>query len=85
MLIFGVYGGITLCYGKLKKNEQKETNRRNEKVKFEPFVSVVVPTHNEEMIISKKIDAPSSLNVREPVQYLLHDKSEKFGSRRQIF
>ena len=56
ILIFGLYGVIALYYGKLKKNEREGTNERNEKVKFEPFVSVVVPTHNEEMIVSKKIE-----------------------------
>lgn len=62
MLIFGLYGVITLYYGKLKKNERKGTSERNEKVKFEPFVSVVVPTHNEEMIVSKKIENLLSSN-----------------------
>jgi cellulose synthase/poly-beta-1,6-N-acetylglucosamine synthase-like glycosyltransferase len=56
ILIFGLYGVITLFYGKLKKNGREGTNEGNEKVEFEPFVSVVVPTHNEEMIVSKKIE-----------------------------
>ncbi len=60
ILIFGVYGGFAIYYGKLKKNEREGINERNEEVTFEPLVSVVVPTHNEGMIISKKIE-----NLRE--------------------
>jgi len=55
-LIFGLYGAITLYYGKLKRNEREGISEGNEKGKFEPFISVVVPTHNEEIIISKKIE-----------------------------
>ena len=77
VLIFGLYGGITLCYGKLKKNEQKETNERNEKVKFEPFVSVVVPTHNEEMIVSKKIENVLASNYpSEKLEIIFADDSD---------
>jgi len=77
VLIFGLYGGITLYYGKLKKNEQKETNERNEKVKFEPFVSVVVPTHNEEMIISKKIENVLASNYpSEKLEIIFADDSD---------
>jgi cellulose synthase/poly-beta-1,6-N-acetylglucosamine synthase-like glycosyltransferase len=45
-----------LYYGKLKRNKREERSERDADVKFEPFVSVVIPTHNEEMIISKKIE-----------------------------
>ena len=54
--VFGLYGVIVLYYGRLKKNESEGTTEQNEKARFEPFVSVVVPSHNEEMIISKKIE-----------------------------
>jgi biofilm PGA synthesis N-glycosyltransferase PgaC len=56
VVIFGLYGVIVLYYGRLKVNEPEGTNEQNEKARFEPFVSVVVPSHNEEMIISKKIE-----------------------------
>jgi cellulose synthase/poly-beta-1,6-N-acetylglucosamine synthase-like glycosyltransferase len=56
VLIFGLYGAIILYYGKIKKNGREGTGEGNEKVEFEPFVSVVVPTHNEETVISKKIE-----------------------------
>ncbi len=53
-LIFGLYGVIILYYGKLKKSK-KRTGHKADK-KFEPFVSIVTPTHNEEKIVSKKIE-----------------------------
>jgi cellulose synthase/poly-beta-1,6-N-acetylglucosamine synthase-like glycosyltransferase len=55
VLIFGVYGAIIFYYGKIR-GRNKEKGEQEADVKFEPFVSVVVPTHNEELIISKKID-----------------------------
>lgn len=77
VLIFGLYGCITLHYGKLKKDKQKETNKRNEKVKFEPFVSVVIPTHNEEMIISKKIENVLASNYpSEKLEIIFADDSD---------
>jgi cellulose synthase/poly-beta-1,6-N-acetylglucosamine synthase-like glycosyltransferase len=56
VLIFGLYGAIIIYYGKFKKNGQEGTGKGDGKVEFKPFVSVVVATHNEEMIISKKIE-----------------------------
>lgn len=61
-LIFGVYGAIILYYAKLKKNKKLAKNYQYGNVKFEPFVSVVVPTHNEGMIISKKIENLLDIN-----------------------
>jgi cellulose synthase/poly-beta-1,6-N-acetylglucosamine synthase-like glycosyltransferase len=51
--VFILYGAI-LVYYKYKK--QPNSKEYNEDVKFEPSVSVVIPTHNEESIISKKIE-----------------------------
>lgn len=63
VLIFGLYGAIILYYGKLKKKKPEERNEMNTTdVKFEPLVSVVVPTHNEEITISKKIENLLSSN-----------------------
>jgi len=76
LFIFGLYGVITLYYGKLKKKEREGTSERNEKVEFEPFVSVVVPTHNEEMIVSKKIENILASNYpREKLEIIFVDDS----------
>ncbi len=53
-LIFGLYGVIILYYGKLKKSKKRTGHKADNK--FEPFVSIVTPTHNEEKIVSKKIE-----------------------------
>jgi cellulose synthase/poly-beta-1,6-N-acetylglucosamine synthase-like glycosyltransferase len=55
VLIFGVYGAIIFYYGKIR-SRNKEKGEQEADVKFEPIVSIVIPTHNEELIISKKID-----------------------------
>jgi cellulose synthase/poly-beta-1,6-N-acetylglucosamine synthase-like glycosyltransferase len=49
---FVVYGSILLYY--YKKNKKYTEYDQNKE--FEPMVSVVVPTHNEEEIIEKKIE-----------------------------
>ena len=57
--IFASYGSIILYYNKFKRNESSEDSVHEEneaKAKFEPFVSVVIATHNEESIISRKIE-----------------------------
>ena len=51
LMIFGLYGVIILYYS--NKNYKL---RINDDLEFFPFVSVVIPTHNEEYIISKKIE-----------------------------
>jgi cellulose synthase/poly-beta-1,6-N-acetylglucosamine synthase-like glycosyltransferase len=55
VLIFGLYGVIIFYYGR-RRSRYKGKSEQSPDVKFEPFVSVVVPTHNEELIISKKIE-----------------------------
>lgn len=54
--IFGLYGVILVYFGKLKTNDPENSLERNEGTRFEPNVSVVVPIHNEESIISKRIE-----------------------------
>jgi cellulose synthase/poly-beta-1,6-N-acetylglucosamine synthase-like glycosyltransferase len=55
--IFALYGTIVLYYNKFKKSELTQDSDLNTgTAKFEPSVSVVVATHNEESIISKKIE-----------------------------
>lgn len=51
VFIFGLYGIILLHFGMSKKKENDEKDDL-----FEPSVSIVIPTHNEEMIIARKID-----------------------------
>ena len=63
LAIFAVYGIIVFYYNKFKKTELPQNSLINgDTTKFEPFVSVVVPTHNEESIISKKIENLLALN-----------------------
>lgn len=53
VLIFGTYGTLILYYNKAKKNRSTEVLAGAE---YEPTISVVVPTHNEASIISKRIE-----------------------------
>jgi len=53
ILVFGTYGTLILYYNKTKKNRSIEVFASTE---YEPTVSVVVPTHNEASIISKRIE-----------------------------
>jgi cellulose synthase/poly-beta-1,6-N-acetylglucosamine synthase-like glycosyltransferase len=55
VLFFVAYGIIVLHYGR-QKSKEEETSRNSDQDNFEPFVSVVVPTHDEQMIVSKKIE-----------------------------
>ena len=55
--IFVLYGSIIIYYNKFKKSESSENSRTYiDKSEYEPLVSIVVATHNEETIISKKIE-----------------------------
>jgi cellulose synthase/poly-beta-1,6-N-acetylglucosamine synthase-like glycosyltransferase len=55
--ILALYGAIIVYFNKNNTGTTKDsTILSNGGSSFEPFVSVVVATHNEEMIISKKID-----------------------------
>ena len=54
-IIFTVYGTIILYYNKVKRKRNKG-NFDDENIQYEPSVSVVVPTHNEKSIISKRIE-----------------------------
>ena len=56
IVIFGLYGIVLLFYGKSDKNYPQKGLAYDEIKKFEPYVSVVIPTHNEESIISKRIE-----------------------------
>ena len=52
--VFSLYGIILIYYQSSKKQNSSFLNVNN--TVFEPRVSIVTPTHNEERIITKKID-----------------------------
>jgi cellulose synthase/poly-beta-1,6-N-acetylglucosamine synthase-like glycosyltransferase len=56
LVIFGLYGILLLIYGKSDKNYPEKSLAYDETDTFEPSVSVVIPTHNEESIIAKRIE-----------------------------
>jgi cellulose synthase/poly-beta-1,6-N-acetylglucosamine synthase-like glycosyltransferase len=51
IFIFAFYGSVLFYFGKLKKDKNQE-----EKEDIEPAVSIVIPTHNETIVISKRIE-----------------------------
>ena len=76
-LIFGLYGSIVLYYGKVKKVVREGKSKGNEKVRFEPFVSVLIPTHNEGKIVSKKIENLLASNYpQEKLEIIFVDDSD---------
>lgn len=82
VLIFGLYGVIMLYYGKLKRNKREERSEHDADVKFEPFVSIVIPTHNEEMVISKKIENLLASNYpKERLEIIFVDDSDDLTPR----
>lgn len=58
--VFGLYGAILVYYK--RKKPQPSPNTQHVDAKFEPYVSVVTPTHNEASVISKKIENLLSSN-----------------------
>jgi cellulose synthase/poly-beta-1,6-N-acetylglucosamine synthase-like glycosyltransferase len=71
--IFGIYGCIILYYNKAKKALSAGACASRE---YEPAVSVVVPTHNEISIISKRIEnLLASDYPREKLEILFVDDS----------
>lgn len=62
---FGLYG-LTLALYYKRKNPRNNPRVENGSQTFQPKVSVLIPTHNEERIISKKID--NLRNVDYPVE-----------------
>jgi cellulose synthase/poly-beta-1,6-N-acetylglucosamine synthase-like glycosyltransferase len=75
IFVFVLYGITVLYYGKLR-NKQKETRGDGGKDDFEPFVSVIVPTHNEQMIISKKIETLlNSEYSQDKIEFIFVDDS----------
>jgi cellulose synthase/poly-beta-1,6-N-acetylglucosamine synthase-like glycosyltransferase len=71
VFVFGTYGAVLLRFGLSKKKESHEKDDL-----FEPSVSIVVPTHNEEMIIAKKIENILSLDYpKEKLEVIFVDDS----------
>jgi len=76
IVIFGIYGSIILYYNKAKKNHSTEPLNA-ESNKYEPTVSVIVPTHNEISIISKRIENFLSTDYpKEKLEVLFVDDSD---------
>lgn len=74
--IFGSYGAILLYFSKQKIKENKEIDD------FEPQISIVIPTHNEETIISKRIDNLLHLDYpKEKLEIIFVDDSTDSTSK----
>jgi cellulose synthase/poly-beta-1,6-N-acetylglucosamine synthase-like glycosyltransferase len=58
LAVIAFYGLVTLFYFFSKRNKPKKTVE----IKFEPSVTILVPSHNEELIVSKKIENLLSIN-----------------------
>lgn len=74
VLIFASYGLILVYYNKVRSEHNVDIS--NGEIE-EPFVTVVTPTHNEEKIISKKIENLLSSNYpREKLELVFVDDSD---------
>jgi len=72
VFVFGSYGIILLRFALSKKKDSDEKDDS-----FEPSVSIVIPTHNEEIIIARKIDNLSSLDYpKEKLEVIFVDDSD---------
>jgi len=70
--IFGLYGIVLLCFSSFRKKESGEEGEE-----FEPYVSIVVPTHNEEVVISRKIDNMLHLDYpKDKLEMIFADDSD---------
>jgi cellulose synthase/poly-beta-1,6-N-acetylglucosamine synthase-like glycosyltransferase len=76
ILIFGVYGSIILYYNRTKKKPSLDLPG-NENREYEPMVSVVIPTHNEKSMISKRIENFMESNYpKDKLEVLFVDDSD---------
>lgn len=75
--MFGAYGILLLYYGGLNKRKKLYPEKTFADDLSEPKVTIVIPTHNEEKIISKKIDNILSLEYpKEKLEVIFVDDSE---------
>lgn len=63
-----IYPSIIFIYNKIKSNSKRVNEKEIDKQEKLPHVSLIVPVHNEEKIISKKIENILSLNY--PIEKL---------------
>jgi len=73
IFIFSLYGIIILIFNKNDRVEEEQSKS----IQFHPSVTVVVPTHNEESFISKKIDNLTNTDFpKEKLEILFVDDSK---------
>lgn len=76
VLVFVTYGIVLLYYARQKNGVSKESGEHVRGVKFEPRLSVVIPTHNEASIISRRIDNLLALDYpQEKTEIIIVDDS----------
>ena len=72
--IFAIYGTLILYYGKIKKRRSISVSTNKE---YEPSVSVVIPTHNEASIMTKRIENLLASNYpHDKLEFLFVDDSD---------
>jgi cellulose synthase/poly-beta-1,6-N-acetylglucosamine synthase-like glycosyltransferase len=77
-VIFALYGSIILYYNKLKRSEpQKNPKSKANSTRYEPSVSIVIATHNEASVISKKIENLLALDYpKDKLEIIFADDSD---------
>ena len=86
ILIFGIYGSLILYYNKAKKYRTPVASKTagfskekplDQNADYEPTVTIVVPTHNEQAIVAKRIENFLSSNYPlEKLEVLFVDDSD---------
>lgn len=74
--IFGIYGTILIYYSRRGKTNSPLYDERDEKQKYEPTVTIVLPTYNEASIMPKRIENLLTLDYpAEKLEILFVDDS----------
>lgn len=77
VFFFLVYVLILVYYGKRRRENDVDRPQEASGEEYEPLVSVVVPTHNEEMVVAKKIESLLSSNYpQEKLEIIFVDDSD---------
>ena len=71
MTIYGIYSTLALKHR--KRQLKKQPIKINED--YKPFISIMVPAHNEEAVISNTIDNIMQLNYQNFEMILIDDRS----------